>query len=168
MDARAHKDLRGSEKASRRRSPVPPLAIECRANGDADLAGRRHLGPGASQLGLSADASDSDGSVVIVGFYAGTTVLGTDSTVPYEFAWTNVPAGTYSLAVVALDNHGPVTVSSIRDITVSAGGTPFRAVFIPPASTTWLERSSRHLSSGIGPIGGPPLVSAGPRQALGH
>ena len=98
--------------------------------------------------------------MVIVGFYPGTTLLGTDSTIPYEFAWTNVPAGTYSLAVVALDNHGLVTVSSIRDITVSAGGTPSRAVFIPASIHDLVERYVLDIfPAGSDPSVDAPLVS---------
>ena len=60
-----------------------------------------------------------------VDFYNGTTLLGTDTTNPYSFSWTNVPAGSYALTAKATDNLGAVTTSSVVNITVNpAGNTP--------------------------------------------
>lgn len=70
---------------------------------------------------LQATASDADGSVTKVDFYNGTTLLGSDATSPYSFAWNNVAAGTYSLKAVASDNAGATTTSSISSVTVNNG-----------------------------------------------
>ena len=48
-----------------------------------------------ASMALAATASDSDGTVAGVDFYAGTTLLGTDTSSPYSWSWANVPAGTY-------------------------------------------------------------------------
>ena len=48
----------------------------------------------ASNLSISATANDSDGSINRVEFYAGTTLLNTDTTAPYAYTWLSVPAGT--------------------------------------------------------------------------
>ena len=53
---------------------------------------------------VSADASDGDGSVSRVDFYAGATLIGSDSTAPYSVTWSNVGAGSYALTAVAVDN----------------------------------------------------------------
>ena len=45
---------------------------------------------------LGATAADVDGSVTQVAFYAGSTLLGVDTTSPYTFSWNNVPAGDYA------------------------------------------------------------------------
>src|SRR5690606_35568527 len=67
---------------------------------------------------LTATASDSDGSITKVEFYNGNTRLGQDTSSPYSFAWTNVPAGTHKLTAKATDNRSGVTTSSAVTITV--------------------------------------------------
>lgn len=69
---------------------------------------------------LAASAADADGTVARVEFYSGSTLLGTDTTSPYNFTWSSVPAGTYSLTAVAYDNVGARIVSAARSITVNA------------------------------------------------
>ena len=68
---------------------------------------------------VSADASDGDGSVVRVDFYAGTTLIGSDSTAPYSVTWSNVGAGSYALTAVAVDNAGASTTSGVVNLTVT-------------------------------------------------
>jgi regulation of enolase protein 1 (concanavalin A-like superfamily) len=68
---------------------------------------------------VSATAADTDGTVSTVDFYAGSTLIGSDSTSPYSVAWSNVAAGSYSLTAIAVDNKGATTTSAARTITVS-------------------------------------------------
>jgi hypothetical protein len=72
-------------------------------------------------ISLTATASDVDGTIARVDFYAGSNLLGSDTTSPYSFTWSNVPAGSYSLTAVARDNSGNATTSSPRTVTVSGG-----------------------------------------------
>jgi hypothetical protein len=74
---------------------------------------------------VSANASDSDGTVSKVDFYQGTTLIGTDTTSPYSIAWNSVAAGSYSLTARATDNAGAVTTSSAVSITVTGAQSPF-------------------------------------------
>jgi pectate lyase len=74
----------------------------------------------AEQISLAADASDADGIVTRVDFYRGATLLGSTSVAPYRFEWLNVPAGTYSLTAVAIDNAGAATTSAAVTIIVNA------------------------------------------------
>jgi hypothetical protein len=83
---------------------------------------------------LSATASDADGTIARVDFYAGSTLLGTDTSNPYGLSWNNVIAGSYSLTAVARDNAGATTVSSTRDITVKPPALPSTAVFTPSSN----------------------------------
>jgi hypothetical protein len=76
----------------------------------------------ASTIGLAANAGDTDGNVSSVSFYENGTLLGTDTTSPYTFNWTNVPAGSYSLTATATDNGGATTTSAPVTVTVSAAG----------------------------------------------
>ncbi|MEI6393784.1 MAG: Ig-like domain-containing protein [Verrucomicrobiota bacterium] len=78
-------------------------------------------------IALVASASDSDGTIAKVEFFAGSTKLGEDTTAPYNFTWNNVAAGTYALSAKATDNQGAITTSIAVAITVSST--------VPPAST---------------------------------
>lgn len=71
---------------------------------------------------IQATAADPDGTVARVQFFNGATLLGSATTAPYSFAWSNVAAGTYSLTAVATDNAGASTTSAAVSITVSGSG----------------------------------------------
>jgi hypothetical protein len=71
---------------------------------------------------INANASDSDGTITQVRFYQGTTLLGSDTSSPYSFTWSNVGAGSYSLTADATDNGGATTTSAPVNITVNGGG----------------------------------------------
>ncbi len=71
---------------------------------------------------LTATATDPDAGDTIdhVTFYANGSQIGTDSTAPYAFSWTNVPAGNYALTAIATDNHGLAgAASNTVNVTVS-------------------------------------------------
>ncbi len=77
-----------------------------------------------AMISLAANAADSDGSVAKVEFYQGGTKLGEKTTAPYNFSWTNVAAGTYSLTAKATDNQGASTTSGAVSVTVNSGTPP--------------------------------------------
>ncbi len=62
-------------------------------------------------LPLRANASDEDGAISTVDFYAGTTLLGTSTTAPYAIDWASPFPGDYVLIAKATDNSGLTTVS---------------------------------------------------------
>ena len=93
----------------------PTVSITSPANGATFTA------PGS--VTINATAADPDGSVSSVAFYSGSTLLGTDATSPYSYAWTNVAAGTYSITARATDNGGLTTTSAAVNITVGSTGT---------------------------------------------
>jgi chitinase len=64
--------------------------------------------------GIQTTASDSDGTVRKVDFFAGATKLGTVTNPPSSFTFTvtNLAAGSYTLTAVATDNGGATTTSS--------------------------------------------------------
>src|SRR5215471_5362452 len=72
----------------------------------------------SANIPIQATASDSDGTVTQVQFFAGTTQIGTVTTPPYSITWNNVAAGSYSLTARATDNAGATTTSSAVNITV--------------------------------------------------
>lgn len=67
---------------------------------------------------ITANAVDSDGTIDKVEFYDGNILLGTDTTFPYSFTWTNLAIGSFSLTAKATDNEGAVEVSSSVNISV--------------------------------------------------
>lgn len=71
---------------------------------------------------LSANASDPDGSISKVEFFQGASKLGETITAPYQLTWFNVPAGLYSLTAKATDDSGATTTSSASAIQVTAPG----------------------------------------------
>lgn len=77
-----------------------------------------------ASITVSANATDSDGSIRRVQFYNGATSLGIDSVSPYSISWSNVAAGTYSITAVATDNSGATTTSTAVSVTVNNGTNP--------------------------------------------
>jgi gliding motility-associated-like protein len=76
--------------------------------------------PAGSNITLTANAADANGSITRVEFFNGTTKLGEDTAGPYSFAWSNVQAGTYTITAKATDNQGATTTSTPVTITVVA------------------------------------------------
>src|SRR5690606_24103779 len=71
-----------------------------------------------SSVSMAATAADSDGTITKVEFYNGTTLLGTDTSAPYSYTWTNVKAGEYNITAKATDDKGAATVSDVVGIEV--------------------------------------------------
>lgn len=71
---------------------------------------------------ISASASDADGSVTTVEFFANGNSLGISNSSPYSINWTTAPAGTHTLTAIATDNDGAQTTSAAVAITVRAAG----------------------------------------------
>ncbi|HYG37305.1 MAG TPA: carbohydrate-binding protein [Cytophagales bacterium] len=71
-------------------------------------------------INITATASDANGTVSSVAFYNGSQHLGTDSSTPYSYNWTNVSAGSYTITAVATDNGNAQTTSSQINVTVSS------------------------------------------------
>jgi beta-glucanase (GH16 family) len=87
--------------------------------------------PPAGNITVTATATDADGSVTVVEFYDGGSLLGQDTTAPYSFTWNGVADGCYQLTARAVDDLGGVGTDLV-DLTVGAGcgqepylGSPF-------------------------------------------
>jgi uncharacterized protein (TIGR03437 family) len=65
-----------------------------------------------SNVSINANAADTDGAVTKVDFFRNGTLVGTSTTSPYNFVWSNVPNGNYSMTARATDNLGATTTSS--------------------------------------------------------
>jgi hypothetical protein len=91
---------------------APAVAMTAPANGSVAQAG--------STIPLAASASDGDGTITKVEFYAGATKVGEDTSSPYQFNWSNAPAGQHSLTAKATDNDGAQTISAPINLTINA------------------------------------------------
>jgi hypothetical protein len=89
----------------------PAVAITSPANGG--------LFPPGTNITITVNATDSDGTVTNVAFYVGAAKLGDDSVAPYSFTWTNVAQGIYTLTAVATDEDGGSANSAGVNITVN-------------------------------------------------
>ena len=99
----------------------------------APLPGTQYVS--SATVNLAATASDADGTVAKVDYYANATLVGTVQTLPYAFAWANVAAGTYSLVAKATDNAGLVASSSPVSISVNQNTAPIVSLTVSGAGT---------------------------------
>ncbi len=72
-----------------------------------------------ASIAIAATASDVDGTVAKVEFYNGSIVLGTDTSSPYAYTWTNVAAGTYTITAKVMDNAGATATSTAVSVKVN-------------------------------------------------
>ena len=97
-----------------------------------------------ANIALAVDAVSPSGTIGGVSFYRNGALLGSVAAPPYQYNWTNVPAGSYTISATATDNHGqsgttslPITVMGANilpsvGLTAPANG----AVYSAPASIT--------------------------------
>jgi RHS repeat-associated protein len=93
---------------------------------------------------IAANAS-SAGTIAKVDFYSGTTLLGTVSTAPYSFTWSNVTAGSYIVTAKATDTLGNVTTSPA--ITVIADALPVVSLTSPASGAQMVAPGSFTLTA---------------------
>jgi hypothetical protein len=72
-----------------------------------------------THIQLSADASDPDGALAKVEFYANTMLVGVDTNAPFALLWAAMMEGSYVLTARATDGMGAVTTSQPVTVTVS-------------------------------------------------
>jgi hypothetical protein len=78
--------------------------------------------PNDAEITIEAEASDNDGAVVLVEFFASdTTKIGETSTAPYKITWRNMAPNLYTLRAAATDDQGHKRFSNRVPIKV---GTP--------------------------------------------
>ncbi|MDB6034849.1 MAG: metallophosphoesterase, partial [Verrucomicrobiales bacterium] len=77
-----------------------------------------------ANLAITANATDSDGSISNVLFFSNGSKIGEDASSPYTVSLNNAAVGTYNLTAVAIDNVGQFTTSSVVTVTVSSDIAP--------------------------------------------
>ena len=73
-----------------------------------------------ASIALAATANAGDGEIAQVEFFAGAAKIGEDRTAPYQVPWSDVPAGSYSLAARVTDDGGATAHSAPVSFTVTA------------------------------------------------
>ena len=78
------------------------------------------------EIGIEADASDDDGVVVKVEFFANGNKIGEDNdgTDGWKTIWQDITPGIYNLTAKATDNDEAETTSPPIEITIKSGGPP--------------------------------------------
>ncbi len=139
--------------AQTRTNKAPTVSLTSPANGASFAAG--------TKITLSAHAADSDGTVSRVQFYAGSTLIGTDTSSPYSVSWSPLIAGSYTLKAVATDNAGATAASATRTVTVTKSTTssssnqwPWVTFTAPSAGAIFPALSTIVLKASAGDTGG--------------
>jgi PKD repeat protein len=66
-----------------------------------------------ASVAVAASASDPDGSVAGVQFFANGQLIGEDATAPYAISWDGVPAGGYLLIAAVTDDSGETAIDPV-------------------------------------------------------
>lgn len=77
-----------------------------------------------TDIELTATASDGDGMIVRVEFYANDNLIGEDFNAPYTFTWSSISEGTYTLTALAVDELGGVGTSNSATVEVTNDDPP--------------------------------------------
>src|SRR5262249_11406990 len=111
---------------------VPPtVSVTSPTNGASFIA--------PTNLTINVSAADIAGSVTQVLFFDGAFPLGTDTSSPLSMVWSNVPAGTYALQAVAINDSGLSATSSVVNITVTANLSPIADSYVKDGSSSNLN-----------------------------
>ncbi len=112
--------------------------------------------PAGGALTIMTDASDPQGSLTEVAFYANGQYLGTRTNAPWGLTWQNLPAGTQTLHAVAMNEIGQQTASAPVVIRLQP---------VPPGISLLLPEDGSTLSVGTpfimqaAPVGGAAVES---------
>jgi hypothetical protein len=79
--------------------------------------------PAGTAVTLTATASDTDGSITRVDFFANGIAVASDTTAPYNASYSNNFGGGVAITAVATDNLGQQTTSAAVNFTVTGGQT---------------------------------------------
>jgi regulation of enolase protein 1 (concanavalin A-like superfamily) len=122
-------------------TPPPPSNVAPSVSIASPAANSTFTAP--ATIAITANASDSDGTVVRVDFYASGTLIGSDTTSPFQFTWSSVAAGSYTLTARATDNGGAASTSAGVPVVVNAA---------PPPATLPSPWQSQDIGA-VGPAG---------------
>ena len=101
-----------------------------------------------AKITIAASATPASGTTITkVDFYRGTTLLGTDTTSPYSYTWSNVAIGNYSLTAKATDSSGATKTSAAIAITVKTNVAPTVSLTSPANNASFTAPASIALAA---------------------
>jgi RHS repeat-associated protein len=89
-----------------------------------------------ASIALRANAADVDGAVARVDFFQNGAFIGSAGAAPFNFDWTNVAPGRYSVTAVATDDRGASTTSAA--VAVSVNALPVVSISAPADGAVYL------------------------------
>ncbi len=102
---------------------------------------------GPATVRLTALASVVDGTISTVAFYNGSTLLKIEDTFPFDWKWSNVPAGNYSITAKATDNNGNVTTSPAVSFSVLGSGSTLVTITSPVLNAVYTGTTNVRLTA---------------------
>ncbi len=109
------------------RSDSPVVSITSPVN-NAIIAGPGHLA-------ITVSATDPNGVVTNVQLFSGNYLLGSKTSPPFDFIWSNAPSGAHYLSATARDDDGLLTASKTARIVIGNGGA--NNLVLLPAGSDW-------------------------------
>ena len=104
---------------------------------------------------IGAVASDTDGFIAIVQFFANGQLIGAKTAAPYTFSWKPASAGTFALTAVATDNIGSSTTSTAVSVTVTSAIAPSVSLTNPASGASYGVGTSIPLNAAVTGGNGP-------------
>jgi sulfur relay (sulfurtransferase) complex TusBCD TusD component (DsrE family) len=121
--------------------PLPSIALTAPVNGTSYAA------PAA--INLAAAVTANGHTITRVQFYNGATLLAADTTAPYNFTWTNVSAGSYSLTAQAVYDSGSTVASAAANVTVTNVPLPSIALTSPANGANYTAPATIGLAASV-------------------
>lgn len=126
--------------------------------------GTKYTAP--ASISFSASATDIDGTISKVEYYNGLILIGTATTSPYSYTWSNVVAGTYSITAKATDNKGAVGISNAISVTVSKVPLTYTYNYDGSGNYSW-DNTNSWLPKALPEVGDTGIIKSGEAQLKG-
>ncbi len=129
-------------------NPPPTIALASPTNG------ATYASP--ALINCAASVAANGHTITKVQFFNGSTLIGEDTTAPYNYSWNGVSSGTYTVIARAVYDSGSTLDTTPVNVTVKGLPAPWQSVDI---GTTGLEGGASHSNgtytvSGAGKLGG--------------
>ena len=122
-------------------TPNNPPAVSIMA----PASGSRYTAP--ALIAINAAATDPEGALASVEFYADQTMVKRDTVAPYTARWATSTPGTYSLTAVAHDADGGRTISAAVSVTVTSNSAPSVTLSSPTNGATFAAPATINLAA---------------------
>jgi len=121
-------------------NPPPTVALTSPASG------ANYTAP--ATINLAASVAPNGHAITQVNFYNGASLLGSAAIAPYAFAWSSVPAGSYSLSATVVYDSGSTVSSPAANVTV-VNPPPTVALTAPLSGASYLAPASINLAAAV-------------------